>query len=568
MPKKLFLILGFNILLFFIFLFTQKFPAYLVIPQIFSVLILGFLCLEFSLILPFLKTKKLDILLLSILFISSFLLTSFKIGEVRPGIYGDELSTAIIGEKILNSKEIPPFVPGYYTSTLGPYLTALSLKIFDHTLFGVRFISIFFACLSAIAFYVLLRQFLGKFISFSSSLIMAFSYTGFIIFRQAYESSMSIFFEIISLLFFYLALKRKNYKYFLALGLSLGIGLYTYLNFRLIAFSIFLLLLFFLKKYEKSKKILVISAFFISIFVSTVSFTAYTLANQTEFLQRASKISIFNQGFSRGRFINEFRGNVVKTVNIFIPPGDPNPRYNPSGVALFDPLASIMIFIGLVYLFKKNKKIFWVSLFLLIPSLFSDWFSVEIFPEFHYYGTGHPNTLRIEGIIPVFFFWLAFGLEYLKNLVSKVAQGFEKMAIPVICGLIIIINLFFYFNQKSNNLTYFIYNYRYGGARILDIADLLNKLSLEKVYVTPNIANDSRTQFFLNKKIQMIPINFKDASLLKPLISDSQTIIIEPVENLDLTKSTEEMISSTPNINYRAIMVSENILSAIIINPK
>jgi hypothetical protein len=266
----------------------------------------------------------------------------------------------------------------------------------------------------------------------------------------------------------------------------------------------------------------------ISLFISTAVLSNYAVVHWDKFWQRVPALSVFGRHLPAKDVEGEIFGSIKNDAGLFILSGDPNPRYNPSGVPLYDPISSVLILSGLAFLFFKQRKLFYIFLFLSLPVIVNEIFAIEIFPEFHYYGTGHPNSLRISGFIPLFYVLMGFALEALDSLLTEINEQFSNIVLIFICIFTIALNLYFYFGQQSINPAFFMYNYRFGDAYMQDIVKFINNKNIHEIYVQKPFINGN-TYLFLNKNITLRPIDEKDVQTTLDLIAASKVVIVNEV---------------------------------------
>lgn len=559
-----------NVIIFSVLLFTQKYSPFLVILNLISVIVIWIWLLNPKTAFKFIKENKVDFYCIIILFILSLIVLSYKIDTVRPGIYGDELAAGINGIALLKTGELPPFVDTYVHPLVHSYLIAWSAAIFGNTIFAVRFPIILAGALSAAGLYVLLRQFFKKKIALITSLIFVLSYQHFIIWRQSYETGESVLFQIVALIFLYLVFKKKDLRNLIGFGLAIGASLHFYISIRTIAFSMVILSIYFLRTFPFRKLMQYLAILFVSIFISTAVLSSYAVVNWGSFWQRAHDLSVFGRNLPAKDVIGEILGSVRNDAGLFIFSGDPNPRYNPSGLPLYDFLSSILIVSGFALLFLKKRKLFYLLIFLFLPVIVNEIFAIEVFPEFHYYGTGHPNSLRISGFIPLFYLLIGFALVNLESLLQKVSKQLSNIALFSVCVIAAVINLYSYFGQQSVNPMFFVYNYRYGDAFSQDTFNFINEKNMSEVYVQKAFIN-SRADFFLKKSTSLKAIDEKNIPEVLNLIANSKIVIInafiDTIENTDFVNKLMEKVQerkipygrlSTPFGPYGAIIFNSN----------
>src|SRR5258706_1530839 len=370
---------------------------------------------------------------------------------------------------------------------------------------------ILFGAMSIAGFYVLLRLFFQKAVSFCTALLMLFSYPLIIVSRLAYEVTPSIFFQILTAIFLYLAWKTIDIHLYVAVGLSIGAGVYTGLGFRTFALSALLLCTIIIWKstLETKEKIQRGYILLVVLFITTVPLLSYSFFHINDLISRTNAVSIFNQNLSPTNFVKETQGNIVQLSHLFFFDGDPNVRNNPSAISMFDKGTLILFLIGLFYIYKKNKVLFLLLLFFSISPIINDILTLEKIPEFHYYGQGHPNTLRIAGIIPIIYFSIAYGFDRLKPLINSIGKEFYLYTIYAAAFCIIFFNWLYYYNQPFNG---FVYNFN--GAIAMNVVTTINNSQVKDVAVSPKFLQDDGFKYFINRDTSVkvfSPKNYADA---------------------------------------------------------
>jgi 4-amino-4-deoxy-L-arabinose transferase-like glycosyltransferase len=477
--------------------------------------------------------NKYRLIIICSLFLLALFVRLYKINTITPGMYGDELVIAHGSEKLLNDKIITPYIDlntGHPTPLL--YLTALSIKLFGRNLTAIRLPSALFGALDLVIFYILISLFLNNFVAILATIGFMFSYPHIIVSRFAYEMTANIYFEILSAIFLYLWHKTKKDKYLIWMGISLGLGLYTYVGFRF--FSILFLMITLYLIWNKNYKIrLFINKTFLLVlplFIITIPLLIFAIIHGNIFWFRTSSLFIFSQRLPFNELIKELTGNIIRLGLLFLPHGDPNIRQNPGNNSMFDLITVGLFFAGGIYLFIKKRKFFWINLIILIVLLLNDILTLERIPEMHYYGLGHPNTLRISGILPLVYLWFGYGIFIISNKLNRF-NGYIKYGIPVIIVMITaFINWNLYFNQRPLS-----YIYQYNNVDKLEVAKNINNSGDKTVYLSDNLLNNEFIKYFSNPNIkfqQFNPANEIDA--LK-IITRENMVVIDPLTNISLS---------------------------------
>ena len=547
-----------NLILFALFIATQHYSPILMAFHILSLAALWGVLFYHLQIIKLLQTRWKEALIILLLIVASLGVGLYQVTEITPGMYGDEVTVGRKSLALLQKAEWPPFDGVYSHPTPLLYLTAASINTFGHTMTAIRLPSIIFGALAVGAFFLLLRLFFPVSIAVTGSILLLFQYTHVILSRLAYEPPASLFFQIVTMLFVTLYWKTKERIYLIAIALGVGAGLYTYLNFRAFAVTVFFITVFLLVRTSVAKKLWLNLALFISLLlVTAMPLISYSIIDPHGFWLRPAEISIFSRHYSPEEFSKELWGNIVRTGGFaFI--GDPNPDKNPSAVTLFDPLTMLVAVVGLVYLFRRKRTAFWILLLMLAPPFVSDIFSTEVIPEFHYYGLGHPNALRVSGLIWVVLFAASAGLYsiYTKWREKHAAEAWTLIGVLVVT--ISIWNLNLYFNQATINPSFYLYNEDVNHQETLSLISYLNQSPSKKIALTKSLFVLEMVPFFMNNDKQL------SSFAVVSTASAQQTILANDATAIDVTKETLPVLQG---LVAKENPINQDYTNKIITNP-
>lgn len=575
--KKIFLfcILIPNIFLFLFFSITQSFPLVAILLHSSSVVLLIGWAINIKRIPIFVRCHWIDIAVILSLFILALTLYVYKIDVITPGIQSDELTIAKAGEQMLLSSKLVPFVTinnGHATPLL--YLEGISIAILGRTILAIRATSILFGALSVAAFYVLLRLFFKKIVSGLTSLMLLFCYPFVVVARLAYEITPEIFFQILTVIFFYKAWKTKDIRYYILTGLVLGAGLYTYVGFRTFTLIILGILSLYVIKISKDRKKILhgFVLFLIAFFIVSIPLLSYSLGHLNTVMARTTSLSLFGKNLPVLEIIKEVQGSTGRLSHLFFlvgdannqPNGDPNFKQNPSNVNMFDFITFVLLLMGGGFLFKKNRPLFMLVLILSISPIVNDIFSLERIPEGHYYGLGHPNTLRIAGIIPIIYFLVAYGLSSVRIFLKKTPALYPSL-LSLVMMLIVGINWYVYYNQPDNQW-YSIYTYVENGVKVLRVADVMNKTTAQKIYISPSFLADERLKYFVKTPVDFIAYTPKTTTQILSDANSTKLLVFDPDFNPRLGKAFFEAVKAKPALLHGTILTSpDNKVDAFIL---
>lgn len=493
-----------NIIVAIVLFSLNSYPWLVIAPHVLSLIfIIGF---AYKSIFPKKHKMWMEILAVAILFISSFWVRVYLLDVVTPGIQGDEVIVAYSARELPTTRFIPFIASNFGHPTLIPYFVRMSTAFFGDTIFGIRFPNVLLGSLVVAVFYLLLRLFFNRRIAFLGSFLFAFSYPAIALSRVIYEPTISFLFQILSMYFIVVAVRKRQLIFYAASGIFLGLCNYGYVNSRgfVIAALMVIILCVCMERLNLVRKIRMIGITLIFTFISSLPFIHYFLIHPDQFFLRIQVLSLFNQGLSmRDVFLN-ILGGIGQLRLIFLYPGDPNLRINPGGAAFIDILTLGLIVLGVIYMIRKRRRLLFSLLFLCTPFLISDILAYESGPANTFFGFAHPNTLRISGILPLLLIIASFGISridaFLKNVsLSEDSQLNRNMIRGFVLGVLILVFLFMnwlaYFKQTPSPYTYTV-----NGVAALEAVRLINTSQSQTFAVTKYLYDDIRFQYFISKK--------------------------------------------------------------------
>lgn len=461
------------------------------------------------------------------LFGLSLIIRLDKIESLTPGMYGDEITVGWQAQKLWQQSEWLPFVGNYSHPTPLLWLTGGSLKLLGQTLTAIRLPSVLFGSLVPVLFFLLLTQSLPIPIAMGGGLMMTFAYPMMVLSRLAYEPPAALCFQILAGIY-WVRLLKKDERALVPLWLTLALGLYTYLNFRVFVAVGGLATMLYLYRQAHNRTRLIFQSLMI-FFIAAMPLLTYALIDTTGFWKRPADISIFSRHYSPGEFIKELAANVGRSSLFFLVP-DPNPGKNPAKVPLVDGLTSLLAILGAVYVFRRKLPAGKVAVVMMLAAVISDSLSTEVIPEFHYYGLGHPNTLRVSGLVLGVILLAIFGI--------KVLNDYGRRYLPakgawLIGGLLVAATAYLnyqrYFNQAQISPTNYLYNYRYNEAGLIELIKLVNATP-KPVYAVPQTLRESdKWRFLVNPKIKVTTQKITTLKELEANFEPGKVIII-PVD--------------------------------------
>lgn len=348
------------------------------------------------------------LLLLVSIFILSFVLRFYKLGEIPNGLYQDETAIGYNAYSILTTgkdeygKSYPLYFKSFGDWKLPVYIyaTVLSVKAFGLNEFAVRFPSAFFGFLTVIVFYFFAKDLLkDKRIAVIAVLLMAINPWSLHYNRATFEVSVGLFFFILG---GYLLNKffreKKKYTFFIGTACFI-VALYSYNLTRLLSPLLFLLFIFYNRKFFKSfsQKEVIYTAVASVIAVIPIVFTLFSkggfssasgtlifssnavYAPLLEFRSYVSNMPLNMDAILFNKFVMilwQYINNIANYLNVqfFFLTGSQHGNHGMGNFGMFYLFELPLILIGTVYLIKHKLEgrfviATWILIVILTASL-------------------------------------------------------------------------------------------------------------------------------------------------------------------------------------------------------
>lgn len=375
---------------------------------------------------------------LLLILLTGFVLRFYKLASLPPGLHPDEAAN---GLDIISMFEGGKFQAIYDTN--GPrealffYLQAIPLAlghyfkiaILNYTPLALRIAPAAIGVATIWAIYLLGKELKNKNFGLLAAAAMSVSAWHIQFSRNGFRAIMAPLALCLTFYFFLKAYKKTELRDFVGFGISLAVGFYTYLSFRMVPLVLMALLGFILVKKrdfikENFKKLLVAGGVFLVLMIPMFIHFYYVPAD----IAGRSSTSIFNPELNNGSPIKTLGDNIVKTALMFNFEGDGNFRHNLGKSPMLDPVMGILVWIGLAVLLFHLLEI---EYFLLLM-----WLGALSLPEL-LTAEGIPHALRLVGIMPVVYFLVALGVYFILERINK-----EKLAEKAALVLLLIGSFF------------------------------------------------------------------------------------------------------------------------------
>lgn len=387
-----------------------------------------------------------------------------------PGLYPDE---AMNGNNAIQALEAEPAAGGglkvFYPENNGREglfinLQALSITLFGKHIWSLRIVSAMAGVLTVLGLYLLAKQLFNWKIAAISSYLMAISFWHVNFSRIGFRAIMAPLFLVWGFYFFWQGKSSGRFRPFLLSGIFWGLGMYTYIAFRVMPLALILVVwafIFALKKHFDHPKYeprtfvaqgashqennsttkmrgeqtyyLVLRGFALTMLVAifvTLPILIYYYVHPADFLGRTGQLSVFASD-------NPFRAmgkNFLQTLGMFNFAGDCNWRhnYNCQPILLWPVGAFFALgFIKSIFRFFKQKKQH--GHFSTVHTLLLSWFFVGLLPTI-ISNEGLPHALRAIVVAPVVFIFAGEGLWWLIDKLDDWYRAYDVHDINLLRG--------------------------------------------------------------------------------------------------------------------------------------
>ena len=374
---------------------------------------------------------------------AAILIRLIGISAFPPPLWFDEANHGLDAIQILENAFHPVIFPSNCgQEPLFKYLIALSCHFFGYTTFSLRFVSCVIGASTCLLVYLVLRFHFKETIAFSTAILSCFSFWHLHFSRLAFRGILVPFFILLSLLVFEWSKRRHHsFPFMLSLGLISGVGLYSYIAYRIFPLLLILVILhdFVISKNLRIRQMIAsLSFFLLGLFLSGIPLAYHFSANPEQFSSRILLTSVFS---APGNVLTNIFYNFHKYFLLPITGGDPILRHGLIGRPPVSLIGSFLFGIGFAVALRHLKAavcftgiVFYLGM--LIPGLLS----VPI---------QAPANLRTLGACAGMFLLIAIALDESWNFIRNKFRYRYFIAI-VVLGLSAILNISNYFYTYSN----------------------------------------------------------------------------------------------------------------------
>lgn len=448
-------------------------------------------------------TKTKTIILLTLIIALGLFLRIYNINNTPPGVYPDEAVNGIDAINAMNGDWQWFYPANQGREGLFMNLIAICFKLFGISVLTLKLPSIIFGTLAVLGTYLFTKElFRNRRIGLISSFLIAVSFWAINFSRISFRANMLPAVLTFAFYFLFKGLRTKKWYDFAIGGLIFGLGLHTYIAFRIAPAILIVMLIFliisrkhFLREYWKH---IVVSVIFMIISAAPMLYTFF-VAHPEFWESRSDSISILspqvNQGHLWQTFSKSFSLSLIK-YNFW---GDQNWRHNFPPYPILDPLTGIAFAFGLIY---AILKFFRLTFLRFTKKIYDDKLEVYAFLIFSFFlmlvpevltAEGNPHALRSIGTLPFVIIFSAISFNYFFEYAEDHNRIFKKIILTIFIFILLSIGIFnsvkyhLIWAKKTETASSFEKN-------LMDISAYLKTLS------------SSQEKFVLAENMQRIPI--------------------------------------------------------------
>lgn len=369
------------------------------------------------------------LIILAGLILLGFFLRFYHIDLAPSGIYPDEAVNAQDALVALQNNDFKWFYPDNDgREALFINLVAASIAIFGVSAFSLKLPAILLGTLTILGTYLLTKElFKDERISLAAAFFTTVSFWAINFSRISFRANMLPWVLVWSFYFLFRGLSSKKIIHFIAAGAIFGLGLHSYIAFRIAPFVLvgwlpFLILSRsnFLRDFWRQ------GLAFIGAFIIVASPMLFTFYQEPQyFWSRTNEVSVFSAEVNHGHPWVTLGESIKLSLLKYNFIGDMNWRNSFPPFPILNPALGMLFLWGALISIGLLLRAIYLRIFsgrrledLSIHAFLWLWFALLLVPEFMT-NEGNPHALRAIGTAPVVYIWAAFFVGWLLTVVDK-----------------------------------------------------------------------------------------------------------------------------------------------------
>lgn len=391
-------------------------------------------------------TTRWELAILVCILLLALVLQVYRWQEVPPGVHVDEAINGLnaLGITVRDHNTI------YFENSDGreilmPYLIALSFRLFGIGLFAFKLVPLAVALLTIAMIYLLGRELFNSQVGLLAAFLMAVSKWHLVISRVTHEAVPVPLLTTLVAFFLVRALRRGNRWDYLACGVALGLGMYTYPAFRVMPFAVAIYVLgrSILERGFVPRHFTGLAAAASTALAVFAPFGLYMKDHWEMFSQRMRVTSFYMDPNYDGHVLSTLWANTLKSLTMLYT-NSTAVYYLPNDTVL--DLVSIVLFtLGLFYClwFWRRRQ----------NALLLVWFAAGLLPSVLSHAVRLPHALRTASLIPLAPLLVAVMVWYLWQAFQRtgISRAVLTALLAALLILIATLNLSTYFKVYAHD---------------------------------------------------------------------------------------------------------------------
>ena len=403
----------------------------------------------------------------------------YRLDSIPSGLYLDEGDNGFLGLSLFG-QQFSPYTPARESSnaTMYFYFLGLVARLFGPSVLVMRLAAVTVGMLTVIAFYPLARLLFGWRVALVITFLLAVSRWHVTFSRLLFEALPVPLFALLTAYFLLRGLKTGQRLSFALGGLAFGLGVHTYIGYRVFPAAIVLFLLAKaasdwptglgrrltlaahadsdLGENEESASIRVnlrpvqsavrglwggLAVFAIAAWLTFAPLGIFVPKHPEVFLRRIQAASV-QQDIQREHSYAPLWSNVRKTIGMFNYHGDPRPRHNLPNAPELDHVSAILFALGAGYALLRLRQPEHV--------LLVSWLVLGFLPGILSLTDSNPHSMRTIINIPVVYLLAGVFVERLWAVAAQIPRWRAQRALAVLLLPVLA------FSGYANAHTYFV----------------------------------------------------------------------------------------------------------------
>lgn len=328
----------------------------------------------------------------------------YQLSSLPPGLHPDEAANGLDVFRIFGGDVRPLYATNGPREALFFYFQAFFVHFLGNTILALRLAPAMFGTLAILFTYLWGRDWFGKRVGLFAAFFLAINPWVVIISRDGFRASMTPLMVAGVAYFAGRAVRTRHMSAYIGTGLFLGLGLYTYTAFQLMAAITVGLLIYiaiFRRHWLKGQGKNIAAG--IVTFLLVLSPLVWYTATHADAAARAGGTSFLNKGLNNGKPLETLIDSTQKTLLQYNFVGDENPRHNVPGEPYLNTFVGIMFVLGiLISLFSLKRSKYFAILAITLAMMLPAALTAE----------GLPHGLRSIGSAPGVMILAGIGLSY------------------------------------------------------------------------------------------------------------------------------------------------------------